>query len=732
MRKNFLAIFIVVFLFSASSFAISLEEKLLHESSQEAALIFENFQKKAAYYVILCEYVSPDCLSHKQRKELLNAVSTFSMKISNVLLSQRALKKRVANYPGSDWDQLFGQTGFWRNLDALIINTSILKLQIEYPKIITASRQLKQKLILAQIKELDVLESQSRCASLTAHRAKLFRCLAFYNFRFREKSLALNLQLAQESSPESLTNIISSLELMALESKASPKPAQLYLQLQKTSYSDSILLNLRLAISAYLSGEEDSLAEKILSAHPKVAPLFCETLLKAYEKKAWRYLLKIRAGNFSPFTADCISYALLNAGDSQNSLAENIVSLRKNSLTLYVHSHGVMQANGDVSKCLDLLIQASKSDCPRDWLGDDFSETNLSYIAAQYAFDKLRECKTLGGQALVALEKYRLSAGSEIDEELEYSLSSLLLDSEPLEAKRILQEIINRGSKFSGSARFDIAVHQLQLSSDSVSIEAINQLQALIDEASDKASYSQGLLLYGEVILDNEMVSEYPLLLAYFDDSRLIYTPEFATLHAQILLRSDRAEEAVIRYYSYAKNNKEFDSELAGYLAWTVVRKYEYFAENAKDVNLLFDCVEDFLRRSLKISPQNCGLAHLLAEFELLKYNKLGESISCDNNAVDVLRVTARNSQKLGEFEKASQLWLDLSMALKSKGLPQSKQSWQWWRAKYYQLYSYSLARDIDWAELKHAISVLVATEPAEKNMWYEKTLQLKKRLADD
>ena len=133
----------------------------------------------------------------------------------------------------------------------------------------------------------------------------------------------------------------------------------------------------------------------------------------------------------------------------------------------------------------------------------------------------------------------------------------------------------------------------------------------------------------------------------------------------------------------------------------------------------------------LEKEPSDCESALLLAELNILSSTETRAFSDCGNNSILALRCRAREKQSNHKYDEAASLWSDLSLSLKDKNQPQSKQSWQWWRAKYYQLYCYSLSSDFDSEKLKHAISVLLASGDKKENLWKYKMLELR-NLAPD
>ncbi len=735
MQKVLFVIIAILMLLATSekSLASFRDEKLLEKTKLEVETIYNEFEKKSAFDTILIDYVGADALSHRERSRLLNAVSVYSMKIKSLLLTQQSLKKRIEQYPGDDWDQEFAETGLWSGLNKSLVNTTLLKLNIEYPKILLSNRDLKEKLVLAQLKTISSLEKNNESFSFIAYKAKLYSELAYSNNRFYKESLRLNRSVVAGVGANSWLHFASALELIKLKDKQVATIEKVYNEFADSKYADSIFMNLKLALTAFLYCDNDELSDKILTTHPKVAPLFCDIVLRASKSNRWRRLGKISSvDKFSPFSGDCISYAILNSDSSDNlELAQKIAQNRPNALTLYVQAHCVMEKTSDSSTALKLLIFASKMDCPRKWLDANFSKEKLSRIACEYAFDKLRESSSLGDLALEALQNYQENLGRKIDESLEYSLASLLLDSKPIQAQEILRDIAERNSKFSAQAKFDLALYQLGTSSKLDQNKAIKNLKSLLKKTQDKKSYTQGVLLYSYLVLDENLEDRYLDVLNCLDDSRAEYTLELASAHAQILLRLNRVEEAICGYSDFIEDNSEIDALTIKELVFALMQRYESIVAKAEDRDSLISCARKLLSRVLEKTPSDCESMLLLTELNILADSKVETFPDCHNNSTLALRCRAREKQIENKYDEAASLWADLAISLKDKNKPDSSQSWQWWRAKYYQIYCYSLSSDFDSEKLKHAISVLLASAMQKENLWQYKMLELRNLVPD-
>jgi tetratricopeptide (TPR) repeat protein len=116
---------------------------------------------------------------------------------------------------------------------------------------------------------------------------------------------------------------------------------------------------------------------------------------------------------------------------------------------------------------------------------------------------------------------------------------------------------------------------------------------------------------------------------------------------------------------------------------------------------------------------------------KLLEVEELLDDLSKDDRAeqADWLRCQARLLTEQGKFEQAAELWSRVSNLRKNKTLSARQQGWQWWQAKFYELYCWGRRPEIEREKMLHTIEVLENTFPPVPPLWAERLNSLKKEI---
>jgi hypothetical protein len=100
-------------------------------------------------------------------------------------------------------------------------------------------------------------------------------------------------------------------------------------------------------------------------------------------------------------------------------------------------------------------------------------------------------------------------------------------------------------------------------------------------------------------------------------------------------------------------------------------------------------------------------------------------SVQGYDNDIDWLRCKARLLSAKGEFLAAFSTWGRVRAANKTES---EKQSWQWWRAKFYEIQCWSKLADTTGADIAHAVEVLASSFRDIPTFWAARLEELKGR----
>ena len=94
--------------------------------------------------------------------------------------------------------------------------------------------------------------------------------------------------------------------------------------------------------------------------------------------------------------------------------------------------------------------------------------------------------------------------------------------------------------------------------------------------------------------------------------------------------------------------------------------------------------------------------------------------------SIDFIRCKARLKAGQAEFGEAAVLWAKVCEMRKSDSMPENERSWQWWRAKFYELECLAKEKDESKKQVLHTIEVLENSFTDIPPFWAEKLNILK------
>jgi hypothetical protein len=141
-----------------------------------------------------------------------------------------------------------------------------------------------------------------------------------------------------------------------------------------------------------------------------------------------------------------------------------------------------------------------------------------------------------------------------------------------------------------------------------------------------------------------------------------------------------------------------------------------------------FECLEG-------LQKQRAGL--YLAEIAIFRAKKdkeklagveklLNEEVFKDCKNTDFLRCRGRLLTEQKNYKKAAALWAEICNIRKSQILSENQRSWQWWRAKYFELFCCCNISQSQRENALHTIEVLENSFNNIPQLWADKLMQLK------
>ncbi len=317
---------------------------------------------------------------------------------------------------------------------------------------------------------------------------------------------------------------------------------------------------------------------------------------------------------------------------------------------LLFYAAGLSLAQTSPKKACEFLSCASQlqQDQRSDYL--DIDASAIAEQAGRLAYNLYVADSNQCEFAVRIFRNYRQISSEKMAEDLEYLYTQLLFECyDALEGQDILKRIAQAGGKYSKKAVVQLAAQQVRIEA----YEDPNQRLLLLQQFADSLEDADDCRYLDEVL---GLVKDTLAKIETFEDNPQTYA---------VMLRN-----------SY------------------------------KIANFFQDCslgpVDDLMWAELNILTADANKPDLNHTEEIIE-----QSISRrDPNEPDSLRCRARLLQKKGQFCEAAKLWQKLAQFTKNP-TPTDRQNWQWWRAKYYELFCWLNCENAGTEDALHAIDVL-------------------------
>jgi len=456
----------------------------------------------------------------------------------------------------------------------------------------------------------------------------------------------------------------------------------------------------------------------------------------------------------SLFEAELAAQAVWHS-ESENfnyqAFLDKLVSIEKFQSPLILYVSAVKSARAFPAQAVNLLIRASKS---QQHKRSDILEPEPRTIAKQavqlaynlFAADHNDNCVI----TLNAFENYSRIACEEMDPELQYLYTVVLAQcGQTKKSKMLLQKIANTpASKWRNHARLDLISNTIEFYSDITQAQKnklLEQLEELIADckAEDKKDFQvkrQAIAIYCHLLLetaDEKSAQNVLDTLALMETAK---TAELNMLKAkalQYLQRLDESSECMLK--AIKLDNCQYSLEAMELLAKIIDRidqrqaQMPDFKSHANDYRQLAEFCYSCLQGQLK---SQAGL--YLAELEILMSDEENDRLKTveellkdipqnyDPDNLDLLRCKARLLIRQSKFTEAVRLWANICEIRNSECRSKQKHSWEWFRAKFYELYCLSRCGQSPKGRIIHTIEVFENSGTEIPHLWTEKFAQLK------
>jgi len=661
---------------------------------------------------------------------------------------QRGLKKQIEAYTGDDWDERYGESGLWRKLNGQLYKTRFFKCKSIFYEALCAPKERRKEIVRELLNELKLLEEHCRAVEIRFLKAQGLSLLWQSEQGYCGEAKELLGSVLQDKQAEESLKIRARLYLIKLSGAgAAPQLRQVVGELAEAGLQEDLEVILAVGCLQRSCDEKAAFRRTVEEFH-YTGSYFGDLILSELvdRKKVSESSLQ----QLSSFEAELAAEAAWRRGAEKHSgLLQEFLRYDKfrTPVIYYVTAQSV--ADAEPRNAVRLLIKAAGM--PQQYKNNRFRPEPelIAAQAAELAYNVFLRQEGDCDLSLSAFERYRELSGDHSDPELDYMFSVVLRGCG--EHKRAV-ELLAAMVRDSNNPYFYQATLDLIRSKLSDAIEAWQRQDALYDlerfveqcaSAERRSLRLEALELYCMVSLESGKDGQVKKILQLVQPQS--DSPGSLQLcRVKALRRLGRLEESakfLLRIID--AGDEEYLFEAMNLLRETFERIDTYFLQRGeyRENDILRVCVKlaricrDSLRGHLRLLA-GVYLAEgqiifaasgpdALADAErfLDGLDKPGGVFECD-----ILRCRARLFARRCEFEQAAELWGRIE-AVRTLPGPSDSKTWQWWRAKYYQLACLSRIEGSDKKRIKHSVDVLQRSFDDIAPFWEANLESLKEKL---
>ena len=401
----------------------------INNLSERTKLTVDAFMQKTELIRLKCEF-SDQFTTSKDKQKLRSLAQEAGERLYGIEKIQKALKKRIEDYQGEDWDVKYGQTGFWRKLDTSIYVTKLSKYEVDFYTALTAEWSEKEKILQEILAGLDLLDSQYSSADSEYLRAKTTSLLAEIRLAYKPSALSrFNSLINQADIPERI-RFRAILQRLKLTGQSGPnKLTALVSEVHRSKCTDDQELILPLAFMMREQNYPEAFEQIVsfwLASEETLGRIMLSHLSHLKESNG---LTEQKLEKVSIFEVELAAWTIRQDDTGRyNALLEDLSNVEKfqTPLILYITAAGSVETTP--AKTVNLLIKSSQLQQIKKSGRLDIKAREIAKQAAQLAYDLSVRQSRYCGLSVEAFDNYSTIAGEKIEEELEYLYTLVLND----------------------------------------------------------------------------------------------------------------------------------------------------------------------------------------------------------------------------------------------------------------------------------------------------------------
>jgi len=741
------------FLFSASLLAATQlpTTEDINSLSDKSKKIYDDFLRQSFDLRLKNEF-NNNFVDGADKENLNKTAKTASDKLAGIEQEQRKLKQIIEDYEADDWDTRYGSTGLWKKLSSGLYTTSLYKAETDFFEAVSFSqRQKAVELCHKIISRLDALEEVYDSAYLHYIKARVYALLAKDDSLYRPLAkMEYDRLLERSDMAQSLAFRIEIERVKLVGEEGTARLDIIEKEIAGSNYANDIELVLSLAFLNRDLGRNSNY-EKILKywsqAGNYVGLLLHSVLVnKMREQENFSKILQ----DITVFEAELVAkFTMKIKAEQDSSLLPKLAAMQKFQTPLILYVTAIKIAKTEPERAVDLLIKASKLQEQNKSDSLDIEAEQLAKQTFEFAHAMYIEGSVDCPCVLKSFENY--SEISETGGMSEYYYISALKDCNyPEKSRQFLQNLANKDKGYwSGRAKLDLIQQDIEIyraGDKVVPDELLIKLKNFASECNTdnkliKQLKAEALTTYCGLLLEkNDENSAQQVLDILTEDN--INEPNLYAFKSTALQRlGQRLASAEYLLKACRKDNCLYThqamlllSEIIENIDTLAVQQNNFLqaAENCKNLaQISFGCLKN-PQAGLYLAEISVFAANKNDD-KLAEIGKLLDSLTTEANeqTIDIIRCRARLFGEQQKYDDAAKLWTQICKILQEQDLDTTTRSFQWWRAKYYELLCWSKLPKTEKQQVLHTIEVLENTFNDIPLLWAEKLKFLKQKCSN-
>jgi len=724
----------------------------INKPAEEAKLAIGTFMRESIVLRMGLEY-SGKFLWQVDKEKLYQLAKNASEQLQSIAESQKKAKKQIEDYQGDDWDEKYGSTGLWRKLFSELYTTDLNRCEIDFYAALCAEQAERDGALREILARIESLSQIHDTAYLQLLKARTLARLARTDSAYKPSAKKEFDGLLERSDMRHSTVFKIEIERIKFLGPTGPNQlTKLAENIANSNSADDIELILFLACLQRRLGRREAF-EKTVLARPKIENILGQLALSDMSCHFERGQLDLQ--KISLFEAELAARAAWrNNPQKYKTLLKNFADRENFRTPLILYVTAAATAEESPTKAVNLLLEASKLPPARQGGRPDIEAAEIAEQAALLAYNLLARDNSYCRLALEAFANYSVKAGENIDEELEYLYSTVLINCGQSEKGRaLLQKIAGRTTGHRQKrARLDLIEQEIkQKQNEPLSKGLLAELNAFLKQCTDESTDSKELrrraiTIYCGALLKTREKHNARRVLDTLTETEIENDPNLNFFKSKALRQMGRLGESAESLAMLCRTNDGRYVLEAEQLLRQIIGRIEELQRQTSDPAKLMKNSQAIARYCLKISQSTYGLVPVsrarlyLAEILLLDESRdrqnllqieklLGEMpANSKERDVDFLRCRARLLSEQGKYKEAAALWTQVAKTRKSQAPPTNRQTWQWWRAKFYELDCYLRTPQTSKESVLHAIEVIESSYTDIPALWAEKLNLLKEK----